>query len=303
MSRRKQSGEVLYRVKHKDGFHIASSNKTPGRFRTNLLDDETNKPDGFAELEPVDDSEFEYDYSYDYDENQQDAESSTGMQLVANVVAGVLSELTIYAMEEYVAPKVKLWLQSKAIPTIEERWKNLTDKTKNKPSPIGKKKSKLNTNEIVSANEIDQGLISHELEEKHEKYLNDMTSEEAQKELLDIFILSVILIKKIRKLSNARIINNDGTQEEYLKGQDFLEKLTNPEYINSINRILANNPQLLEEKKTDLSVLLGHNWVNNRQFVPIETGKLKELLSPHHETNVEDVKITPDDLFNGEFKV
>ena len=80
-------------------------------------------------------------------------------------------------------------------------------------------------------------MFSHGLEEAYEKYMNDMTSEEAQRELLDIFILSALLTTKIRKLSNARIINGDAP-EEYLEGQKILERLTAPEYIGSINQIL-----------------------------------------------------------------
>ena len=78
--------------------------------------------------------------------------------------------------------------------------------------------------------------------------MDNMTSEEAQRELLEIFILSALLTKKIRKLSNARIIKNGGAPGEYLEGQKILERLTTPEYIGCINQILESNPQLLEEK-------------------------------------------------------
>ena len=94
-------------------------------------------------------------------------------------------------------------------------------------------------------------MFSHGLEEAYEKYMNDMTSEEAQRELLDIFILSALLTIKIRKLSNARIIINADAPGEYLEGQKILERLTTPEYIGSINQILENNPQLMEEKTAD----------------------------------------------------
>ena len=109
--------------------------------------------------------------------------------------------------------------------------------------------------------------------------MNDMTSEEAQRELLDIFILSALLTTKIRKLSNARIIKNGGAPGEYLEGQKILEWLTTPEYIGSINQILENNPQLMEEKTAAFSGILGRNLVLNGQYVPIEIGKFKEAMA------------------------
>ncbi len=280
LSPKNQDKGRLYRVKHRDGVHIASSNNNPNLKRANLLDDETNKPVGFAEFEPVDESEFEFEYSYDYEENQQEAELPLGLQIVAQALVEALTEVTVEVVNEYVAPLVKKWLQNNAIPTMKEKWKILKNKTKDKPSAKGIKKSKLHTIENVAEYEKIQGLLSLELDKKYEKYTNDMTSEEAQKELLDIFLLTAIIITKIRKLSNARIINNESLSREFIEGQQIVEKLTTPEYIISINQILENNPELLEEKKADLSDLLGRNLVINGQFVPIETGKFKEMLGP-----------------------
>lgn len=280
MNQRKQSGG-LYRVKHKEGAHLASSHDTDEAFRGLYFDDETNKLVGHAELEKVDESEYGWDYSYDYPLDQQEAELSPEMQELAQFIGVALAEFTSYAVKEYLAPPVKRWLQNTAIPTMKEKLGILTDNTKDKLSPKGKKKSKLHTNEIITANESVQGMVSLGLEEAYEKYMNDMTSEEAQRELLDIFILSALLTSKIRNLSNARILKNEGTPGEYLEGQKILERLTTPEYIGCINQILENNPQLLEEKTADLSGILGRSLVLNGQYVPIETepGVMLEILN------------------------
>jgi hypothetical protein len=281
VSKQKQSGD-LYRAKRKEGTHLASSRDTDGSLRGILLDDKTNKLVGHAEFEKVDGSEYEYeyesDYSYDNLQNQQDVELSPEMQELAQIVGVAIAEATIYAVNEYLAPPVKQWLQNTAIPTMKEKWKVLTDKTKDKLSSKGKKTSKFNTNEIIAANETVQGMFSHGLEKAYEKYTNDMTSEEAQRELLDIFILSALLTAKINKLSNARIVKNGGAPGEYLEGQKTLERLTTPEYLSCINQILENNPKLLGEKTADLSGILGRNLVLNGQYVPIETGKFKEAM-------------------------
>lgn len=280
MSQPEPKGD-LYRLKHKEGAHLAPSHDTDEAFRGLYFDDETNKLVGHAEWEKVDESEYGWDYSYDYpldQQEQQEVELSPEMQKLAQAIGEAIAAATMYVLKEYVAPPVKHWWQNEAEPTIKEKWQILTDKTKDKLSSKGKKKSKLHTNEIVTASETFQGMFSHELEEAYEKYINDMTSEEAQRELLDIFILSALLTAKIRKMSNARIIKNGGAPGEYLEGQKILERLTTPEYIGCINQILENNPQLLEEKTAYLSGILGHNLVLNGQYVPIEIGKFKEAM-------------------------
>ncbi len=277
MRRRKQSGG-LYRLIYDEGTHPASSNDTDGAIRGNLLDDKTNKPVANAEWVEVDESEYESDNSYDLQENQQKVELSPEEQKRAQEEGEALAALII-SLIEYAAPHVKRWWQNDAVPTMKDKWKTFTDKIKDKQSTKGKKNSKLTTNEIITENQVVREVISHGLEEAYEKYMNDMTSEEAQRELLDIFILSALLMTKLRRLSNAHIINNGGAPGEYLEGQKIIERLSTPEYIGSINRILENNPQLMEEKTSELSMLLGRNLVLNGHYVPIEIGKFKEAIT------------------------
>lgn len=71
MSERKES-EDLFRVVHKEGTHLASSNDTNGAFRGNLLDDVTNKPVGNAEKVKVDMSEYDSGASYKYQESRRE---------------------------------------------------------------------------------------------------------------------------------------------------------------------------------------------------------------------------------------
>ena len=273
-----QRGCPRYYISYEEGTHLASSQDTPGAYRGTLYDDNTNKLVGHAEWEKVDESDNEWDYSYDYPLDQQDVELSPEMQKLAQAVGEAIVAATKYALTEYVAPPVKHWWQNEAVPTIRNKWKIFTDKRKDKPSLKDKKKSSLHTNEIITADEIVQDIFSHELEEAYEKYMNDMTSEEAQRELLDVFILSALLTAKIRKLSNARIIENGDAPTEYIEGQKILERLTTPEYIDCINQILGSNPQLLEEKTAGLSGILGRNLVLNGQYVPIEIGNFKEAM-------------------------
>jgi len=282
VSQRKQSEDLYRKINPKEGTHLASSQDTPGAYRGTLYDDNTNKLVGLAEWEKVDESDNEWDYSYDYPLDQQDVELSPEMQewerVFTDVFAIVFEEVLTQVIDEHLAPRVKSLWQNTVKPTMKGKWEILTDKKKGKLSPKGKKKSESLTNEIVMDNEIVQEIVSHGLEEAYEKYSNDMTSEEAQRELLDIFVLAALLTAKIRKLSNARIIENGDAPTEYIEGQKILERLTTPEYIDCINQILGSNPQLLEEKTADLSVILGRNLILNGQYVPIEIGKFKEAM-------------------------
>ncbi len=266
VSQQEQS-KGLYRPIIKEGTHLASSQDTPGTYRGTLYDDNTNKLVAHAEWERVDEdeSEDEYDYWDDDEEEEEEEESSSEISdlLAEIVVAGVIIVGTV-VVTEYVAPRVKIWWQNKAEPTLKKKWQILTAKIKDK------QKSNLHTNEIVP------NKPSYELEEAYQKYVNDITSEEAKRKLLDIFILSALLIAKITKLSNSRIIENGDAPTEYLAGQKVLEWLNTPEYISCINQILQNNPQLLEEKAVDFYEILGRNLVLNGYYIPIEIGSFKE---------------------------
>lgn len=275
MSQQKQS-ENLYRVIHKEGAHIASSNDTDGAFRGNLLDDDTNKPVGNAEWVKV--NVNEYDYMDDYQETTQEVELSPEAQEFAQFLGEMIVAGTSFVLSEVVAPRVKHWWQDKAMPTLKGKWNGVTEKKKEKQAKKRNKKTQGHTTEIVTTSGTVPGMFSQELDEVYEKYVNDMTSKEAQRELLEIFILSAMLTAKIKKLSNARIIKDGSTPGEYIEGQETIERLTTPEYIASINCILENNLSLLEEKSATLSAIMGRSLISNGQYIPIENDKFKEKL-------------------------
>lgn len=270
--------EDLYRAVHKKGAHLASSNDTDGAYRGNLLNDKTNKFDGNAEWVKVDESEYKNDYSYNYQENQQQEELSPEAKELAQFFADIIASGTMLFLDEYVAPRVKHWWEDKAMPILKEKWSSITKKEKPKQTKKVSKQSKVQTTEIDVISGSVPGMFCQELGKAYDKYVYDMTSEEAQIELLDIFILSVMLTAKIRKLSHSRIIQDGDTSSEYIEGQEIIERLSTPEYVASINKILENNPSLLEEKAATLSKILGRSLVLNGEYVPIENDKFKEKL-------------------------
>lgn len=110
----------------------------------------------------------------------------------------------------------------------------------------------------------------------YEQYTIHMTSEEAQKELLDAFVLYVLSARKVWRVSHAEITDAAGNIAD---GKAMIEKLSNPALLENINHILDHNPALLEEwQSIALSSILGHNVVEEGRFVPIEINNLRNSL-------------------------
>lgn len=110
----------------------------------------------------------------------------------------------------------------------------------------------------------------------YEHYSTNMTSEEAQKELLDAFILYILSLKKLHKVANANIYDVSGNK---IDGHKMIELATNPEIIMQINCIVQNNPKLLDEwQSIALSDMLGRAIIHDTHYVPIDGQMLRHKL-------------------------
>jgi hypothetical protein len=122
-------------------------------------------------------------------------------------------------------------------------------------------------------------ILSTEFDFVYEEYRINMTSEEVQKELIDIFMLEVIRAKKIWKVSHANIVDAKDSNGAYLDGNVLIEKLSSPEVLSSINALLISKPELLEEWETmALSDILGRSVVKDGKYIPIESDSFKNAL-------------------------
>lgn len=268
MDQRNQSGD-LYRLIHKEGTHLAPSKDTEGAFRGSLLDNETRQIAGQAEWVKVDESVYRHDAPYDQDPGQK-KELSPEAQLAVKLIA----DGSMWVLSEVVAPRAIDWWHEKASPLIKEKWDDVRSKKKYRKTGKGEPQ----VPEIAVTGELTVGTFPQVLDKAYEKYVYAMTSEEAQRELVDIFLLSIMIIAKIRKLSNARIVMDGSMPGEFLEGKDIIQKITAPKYVASINQILEKNPLLLEEKSATLSEILGCSIVLDCQYLPIESNQLKEKL-------------------------
>lgn len=121
-------------------------------------------------------------------------------------------------------------------------------------------------------------ILPSEFDFAYEQYSTNITSEEAQKELLDAFILYVLAIKKINKVAHANIINSAGSITD---GKSVIDKISASVVIEKINAILTHNSNLLEEwQALALSSILGRTLVEEEKFIPINRDELQQSLLP-----------------------
>jgi hypothetical protein len=269
---------VYYRPVHKDGTHLADSNHTDGAYRGNLLDDVTNKPIGNAEWVKVDDSELEEQYAYPVEAPRQEVKLTPEQKVLVDMVGtAIAAGLTWFAIE-VVAPEVKHLWHKKASPAISVKWESIKEHHKQQKAKEKTVVRPAQITKVLSAPAENMlGMVVQELDDAYDNYVQDMTSQEAQKELLDIFLFSAMLAAKVRKLKNSRIVDGEAPNG-YIEAQQLINRLASPEFTQSINQIFKCNPTLLEEKATSLSDIFGWSLYAEGQYVSIERGQLREKL-------------------------
>ena len=120
-----------------------------------------------------------------------------------------------------------------------------------------------------------------EIDAAYENYSINMTSEEAQKEFVDAFILRLLSEKKLWKIAHANIVDSAGniTNGRAMIDNAMIDKLSRPLMLENINTILKNNPVLLETWQTiALEDILGRELIVDSRYVPIEGQALRKNL-------------------------
>ncbi|WP_455126900.1 hypothetical protein [Pseudoramibacter alactolyticus] len=119
-------------------------------------------------------------------------------------------------------------------------------------------------------------VMPDEFDAAWEQYSVNMTSEEAQKELLDAFIWYVLAAKKLNRVAHANVVDSAGKITE---GRAMIEKVSAPEVIGKINGILEQNPGLLEEwQSAALTGIIGRDILAKKEYVPIEADSFRHKL-------------------------
>ena len=190
------------------------------------------QPD-FEEYEE-DNNEYSFDYAQD--------ETSDNLLTKLLIAGGIFA--VGYGTAK-VAPKIRKWWKISAAPKIKRTW-----------------------NKIFNKN-LDNTYLSQRLDKVCEDYKKNITNEEAQEKLLEIFILSARLSMKIKELSNANIIDE----------KILIDKITSKKYIDCVNEVLSTNPNLLKENQKVLSDIVGREISQEGIYLPIESKKLFDQLN------------------------
>lgn len=205
-------------------------------------------------------------------------ENSLVVQFIIDV-----SETLVIKAAEYMTD----YLTDKAFSSFEQWLQNRMKKNKNKKTAcfntrktkaqqILDEQSNTRSSEIVISSKTIPASATVEFDNAYELYTINMTSVEAQKELLDIFMLSVIRARKVWKISHANIVDTVNPSGQYIEGRAMVEKLSDPNVIENINMILEKNPALLEEwESIALSEILGSELIIYEQYIPIDDKRFR----------------------------
>jgi hypothetical protein len=148
------------------------------------------------------------------------------------------------------------------------------------------KKQTLKVDEVLKSSAIvpspaTSSTVPDEIDAAYENYSVNMTSEEAQKEFVDAFILRLLSEKKLWKIAHANIVDSAGniTNGRAMIDNAMIDKLSRPLMLENINTILKNNPVLLETWQTiALEDILGRELIVDSRYVPIEGQALRKNL-------------------------
>lgn len=190
-------GDDLYRLIPEEGKHLAESHDTEGAFRGVYLDDETNKPSGAGEFVKVDlDDLIEHDDDQVLD-TPSDSSDGAAIGLLSAAGAFVLGVIATKA-----APHVKKWATEKAGPAIKRLFK------KDHTDDVDMSESTELSEKVVS----EQATLSTEvsIDVAYNEYRENMSSEEAQRELVEAFILYLESMRKVKRVANANVIDSNG---------------------------------------------------------------------------------------------
>ncbi len=258
------TNETLYRMVPEEGKHPANSKKNPGAISGAALDDITNKPSGTIDFKPIGITEEEY---------------------LLEQRRAVFYRNLIIMIYDAAAPRIRYWwytegrpkLMNETLPSIKNEvcaWWNRNVRKQNSMSLETTKNGVVNN---TIQNQFPANALTVDLDEAYQNYTVNMSSEEAQKELFEAFVFYLMSMKKLQKLSHARIIDSNGN---VINGDDVVRMMAKPEVLRGINHMLSSNPALWKEWQADaLSDALGRKLVHNNHFIPILRSELLGLTS------------------------
>jgi hypothetical protein len=253
-----------YIIKPKEGAYIADSKGSPGVLRALWFSDKDNSLMGPAELIKVEEDDDD-EYNFDHNPITPSSEPTNGTTRGDVLGFGIfIAGLMGLAVAIRAAPHISKAWNEKALPIINNKWPGLKKYVKRLDPGLPK-------NDHIDILSIDP------INESHIDSINIMTNEEAQREVIDIFILYINIAVKIKNLSRSVIVDND--DRELINGNDIIARFKSPTFTADINKILQRNSALLEESSPEISLILDRPLIINGQYIPIKNDELVDIIN------------------------
>ena len=289
----KKPSDQKYRINQTEGTHVVMSKETDGAVRAMEFTDEGNKLVGPAELIPAEEEKTEIRYVRLRD--PRPSEPTFGQQLKAQVgyevrrsVARGLETLTDnlldMAFSSFDSWREDRRRQKQRQLQIEHeerlariRSQRLEAERQARKEREAAAKAEAEKAQQDAAERAQTITPSSEFNEAYDGFRINMTSEEAQREFIDAYMLYMLSAKKMYKLKHATIV--DEKTGKTINGEDWVQGLCQPEILASFNAILSANPMMLENwQAVALADILGRELVVNGTYVAIEAEALRQCL-------------------------
>ncbi|GAA4227844.1 hypothetical protein GCM10022254_16530 [Actinomadura meridiana] len=228
-----------------DGHRLVASRKNEGAVSGNSFDDSGAL--GRVDWRPV---------------GKDEVHSPSKADTVRNVTVGVVMGVVVTSVAIKAAPRIK------------SRWNDLKAK-RNRNSEASEADGRAATTEMADLSSTAPVDFPKEVDVTLEDFSVSMDSAEVQRRLIAILVAAAFIADQMRALSNART-EDDGAS---LDLKSTMEKLTAPNIVGGMNRMLAANSSLLdEETSAEIMKLFGGGRFVDGQYVPLRNAKIKDVL-------------------------
>ena len=123
-------------------------------------------------------------------------------------------------------------------------------------------------------------IVGERVDTAYTDYRERMTSEEAKKKLIAAYIHAIMAMRKLQRVADAEVVQDD---ETVIEGKQLIETLQKEQLIESINEILIDQPALLEDTYRGLwAEIVGCRDEGEAVLVPLTTERVKEYLSSNN---------------------
>ncbi|WP_273234194.1 hypothetical protein [Ileibacterium valens] len=280
--------DKIYRVKRKKNTSLATSNNDSKAYRANLLNDKTNKPEGFGELYEVDPKEFEKEIIIEKEVYREPTFGEQLAQGLGELAAQFVIDVSVASYNEIIKPVAKMawneYIAPKAKQAIDEYRSGKSHKKKTRAEMIlSAKKDVDNKQKSINERGDTQLAVSDKVEDKAILITkNQAAFFQAKKlwnEIENLKIDYLLQHSQIADVSNLDLSDGIDTNATL---QLAFQKLLIPENLNYVNSILSENIGSYNELENEISKYLNRELVVNGEYSSIschEVSKIFELES------------------------